>query len=381
MDAVGQLAGGVAHDFNNLLTVISSAVGLLQEDLPPEHPSRGLVEEIGRAGDRAASLTRQLLAFSRKQVLTLAVLDLDAAVAGMLKMLRRLIGEDIELVTRLGPEPVGCIRADAAQLEHAVINLVVNARDAMREGGRLTLATARVSVEAEGQLAPDARPGDYLALRVTDTGSGMTEEIRARIFEPFFTTKEPGKGTGLGLATVYGIVKQCGGFITVASEAGKGSTFALHLPRVAQPASAALPLGRAEEPKGGSEVVLLVEDDPAVRALAVEVLLRRGYTVLQARNGAEALQLSEGHPGPIHLLATDVIMPQMNGRQLAERLVASRPGLKVLFLSGHTEDTTLRAGVLDESIPFLQKPFAPEVFTARVRELLDGRAPQQRRGR
>jgi nitrogen-specific signal transduction histidine kinase/CheY-like chemotaxis protein len=371
MEGIGQLAGGVAHDFNNLLTVISGAVGLLQEDLPAGHASLGLVDEIGKAGERASSLTRQLLAFSRKQVLKLSVLDLNQVVAGMEKMLHRLIGEDIRLSTKLDPSILK-VKADGAQLEHVIVNLAVNARDAMPKGGALTLTTGSETVDEHTLAArPELVPGTYSVLAVTDTGSGIPPEVMARIFEPFFTTKQPGKGTGLGLATVYGVLKQLGGYVSVESTVGKGTTFKIHLPcaelgAAVAAGSEALP----PDPGGKGEIVLLVEDDDGVRALESQVLRRRGYVVLEARDGLEALRISGSYQGQIHLLATDVVMPNMNGRELAEQLGAQRPALKVLFLSGHTEDATLRAGLVEERMTLLQKPFVPDTLARKVSEVL-----------
>jgi PAS domain S-box-containing protein len=372
MEAVGRLAGGVAHDFNNLLTVINGYAELLLANVPPEGPAYEPLREIQRAGGRAAGLTRQLLAFSRKQLLKPVVLDLNALLRELEKMLLRLIGEDIDLATRLAPG-LGRVRADAGQLEQVVMNLIVNARDAMPTGGRLTLETHNVELApsyAEGH--PYVRPGPYVLLAVSDTGCGMDEATRARIFEPFFTTKAPGQGTGLGLSTVYGIVKQSGGSVEVYSEPGRGSTFKIYLPRLEGADAAATPSSAELEVPRGRETVLLAEDEDGVRAFVVLALEVLGYTVLQARDGAEALALCRDDPRPIHLLITDVVMPRMSGRELAERVAALRPGLKVLYLSGYTDDAVVRHGLLQEGVAFLQKPFTPAVLARKVRQVLGG---------
>ena len=371
MEAVGLLAGGVAHDFNNVLTAIGGYAELVREDLPGEDARRHDVEEILRATERAATLTRQLLAFSRRQVLAPRVLDLNGVVAGVDNMLRRLIGADVELRTALGPV-LGAVRADPGQLEQVIMNLVVNARDAMPRGGKLTIETANAELDESYALEhPSVVAGPYVMLAVSDSGVGMDAATQARIFEPFFTTKEKGKGTGLGLATVYGIVKQSGGNIWLYSEPGRGTTFKIYLPRVDQPPEqpAAAPAPRAA-PRG-SETVLLVEDDEAVRALARKMLAAHGYTVLAAASGAEALKLAADHTGPIHLLVTDVVLPGMSGRELAARFQSVRPALKVLYTSGYTDEAIVHHGVLDPGIAFLQKPFTSGALARKVRETLD----------
>jgi PAS domain S-box-containing protein len=371
LESVGRLAGGVAHDFNNLLTAITGYSQLLLQDLPPGDPKGSDLEEIIKAAMRAASLTRQLLAFSRRQVLEVKPLDLNSIVQDMEKMLRRLIGADIELQTVLRPH-LGTIKADPGQIEQVILNLVVNARDAMPKGGRVILETANVELDASyGADHPDAQPGSYVMLATADTGVGMDKDIQSHIFEPFFTTKGPEKGTGLGLATVYGIVKQSGGNIWVYSEPGHGTTFKIHFPLVVERAAVARPSGKASLPTHGSETVLLAEDEESVRRLAVRVLQHVGYHVLVAQNGTEALLISERHQGPIHLLVSDVVMPQMGGADLVRRLAATRPDLRVLFLSGYTDPSIVEQGLLESGAAFLQKPFTTEALTQKVREVLD----------
>jgi PAS domain S-box-containing protein len=372
MDAVGQLAGGVAHDFNNVLTVIAGYSDMLLAALDRADPNRSDVEEIKRAADRAASLTRQLLVFSRKQLLQPRVLDLNTEViAGLEKMLRRLIGEDIALVTVL-EERLGVVHADPGQIEQVIVNLAVNARDAMAEGGRLVIETANVDLVA-GQAGRHigVKPGSYVMVTVSDTGCGMTRETMSRMFEPFFTTKERGKGTGLGLATVYGIVKQSGGDISVDSEPGRGTTFKVYLPRVEYETNVLVPAAVPSDRAAGTETILLVEDDEPLCILARRILEARGYTVLEARNAEEALVLCERHEGRIDLVATDVVMPGMNGHMLVEHLVAQRPAVRVLFMSGYTDADILRRGIVDPRMAFMQKPFTPEAFSNKVRETLD----------
>ena len=358
MEAVGRLAGGIAHDFNNLLTVIIGNSHLLLNDLPPDSPQRRTIKTIDATAERAALLTKQLLAFSRKQVLAPTVLDLGEVVAGMTDILPRLIGETVELVVNRASD-LGKVRADRGQLEQVIVNLVVNARDAMPQGGRITLETS--STEEEG----GARP--LVKLTVTDTGVGMDEHTKARIFEPFFTTKEPGKGTGLGLATVYGIVQQSGGTIALESEPGVGTTFTICLPRVED-----VPAAATEAPAGpagrGSETVLIVEDEPGVRTLVHAVLAEHGYLVLSAGRPAEAVTLADRHPGPIHLLITDMVMPEMSGPALARQLIGVRTEMAVLYMSGYSSEA------VGEGLPFLQKPFTPETIARAVRTALDGAA-------
>jgi two-component system cell cycle sensor histidine kinase/response regulator CckA len=369
MEAVGRLAGGVAHDFNNLLTVIIGRGDLLLARLPADSPHRRDIALIRKAAERAAALTKQLLAFSRKQILAPKVLDLNTVVSGMVTMLQRLIGEGIELVFRAGSE-LGRVKADPTQLEQVIANLVVNARDAMPTGGRLTLETAAVELsEHYARQHAGVQAGRFVMLGVSDTGIGMDRETQARIFEPFFTTKEPGKGTGLGLATVYGIVKQSGGNIWVYSEPGKGTTFKVYLPQVHDAEDAAEP--DQIRPGFGTESILIVEDEDEVRALACEVLATYGYVVLQARTPAEALLIAERHTGPIQLLLTDVIMPGMSGRMLAEQLAPLRPEMSVLYMSGYTDEAIVHHGTLDAGTPFIQKPFTPDALAAGVRRLLD----------
>jgi PAS domain S-box-containing protein len=418
MDAVGKLAGGIAHDFNNLLMVMRGDGDLILRRLPAGHPLRQNAEGIRDAADQAAALTRQLLAFSRKQVLAPKILDLNDIISGMQTMLQRLIGETINLVTL--PEPgLGCIKADPGQIEQVIMNLAVNARDAMPDGGRLVIRTATVRA-GEAPTPPGIRPrlGSHILLEVTDSGTGMDVATQAHLFEPFFTTKEPGKGTGLGLSTVYGIVEQSGGSVTVETGVGRGTTFRIYLPQVETPVPAGRPLSVArpaapmtpvplrlppavspapvsaaptppppaplqpvpvpmepatakETPSTQNETILLVEDALRVRAVVREILEMNGYHVLEARHGAEAIEISERHRGPIHLMVTDVVMPQMSGRELAQRLLPVRPDLRVLYMSGYTDDAIVRHGVLGAGMAFLSKPFTPDALAVKVRELLD----------
>lgn len=371
MEAVGRLAGGIAHDFNNLLTAIFGSSDLLLEDLSVDDQRRTEVEDIKKAAQRAAALTRQLLAFSRQQVLAPQVLNLNALIADVEKLLRRLLREDLEFRTVLAPD-LGAVRADPGQLEQVIVNLAVNARDAMPQGGKLTVETANVDLDdAYAQAHVPVVAGRYAMLAVSDTGIGMDTQVKAHIFEPFFTTKEKGKGTGLGLATVYGIVKQSDGYVWVYSEPGQGTTFKIYLPRVEAAAEPPAPKPTPPASLRGSETVLLAEDEEAVRNLTRRVLESHGYTVLTAGDGQEALRLADGHAGPIHLLLTDVVMPNMSGRQLAERVVSARPEAKVLYLSGYTDDAIIHHGVLEPGIAFLQKPFTPQGLARKVREVLD----------
>jgi len=370
MEAVGRLAGGVAHDFNNLLTVITSYSDLLLEDLAPGDAKRDDLEQVRKAADGAAALTRQLLAFSRQQVVEPRVVSLNTVVEGLQKILRRVIGEDIEVTIALAPD-LESVRADVGQLEQVLMNLVVNARDAMPTGGRLTVETA--NVEHDPEYARDreaAAVRRFAMLAVTDTGCGMDEATKARIFEPFFTTKETGKGTGLGLATVYGIVKQAGGFIWVYSEPGQGTSFKIYLPAVDATAERTTAAATTPAPRG-TETVLLVEDAAAVRAVTKQILERQGYTVLEAPDGEAGLRLAQRHRGVIHLLLTDVVMPRVGGRELAEQLTRLRPDVKVLYASGYTDDSVVRHGILESGTAYLQKPFSPESLARKVRDVLD----------
>jgi PAS domain S-box-containing protein len=370
MEAVGRLAGGIAHDFNNVLSVILSYSEILVADLKVGDPMRDDLEEIRRAGKRAAELTRHLLMFSRQQVLEPRILDLSELLAGMDKMLQRLLGEDVDLIFSRAQQ-LGKVLADPSSIEQVIMNLVVNARDAMPTGGKLTIETANVLVTEENLQALGCRTtGPHVVLSVSDTGIGIDEATQSRIFEPFFTTKARDKGTGLGLSTVFGIVEQSGGCVSVSSQVGHGTTFKIHLPCEEGATHVERPVVIAATSRG-TETILLVEDEDQVRTVARGVLVRNGYKVLDARNAGEAMLLCEKHTGPIHLLLSDVVMPQMSGPELATRLSALRPELKILFMSGYTDDSIVRHGILNSDIAFLQKPLTPGSLTRRVRDVLD----------
>ena len=369
LESIGRLAGGVAHDFNNLLTVINGYSEIVLGKLEAGHPARQHVKEIRKAGERAASLTQQLLAFGRKQMIRPRPIDLNSVVRECEKMFSRLLGEDIELIARLGTGPAMTL-ADPGQINQVLMNLVVNARDAMPDGGRLIIETDVVEVDTQSAAGrPEVTPGPAVRLTVSDNGHGMDESTREHIFEPFFTTKGLAQGTGLGLATVYGIVKQSHGWIRVQSEPGKGSSFEIYLPRIA--GTDAVPESAdAGPPPSGSETLLVVEDQEEVRAFAVSALAAFGYHVLNAADADEALELSQRYPGPIHLLVTDVVLPTMNGRELAERMKAARSEVAVLYTSGYTADVIAHRGVLDQDLAFLPKPYTAEAIAGKVREML-----------
>jgi two-component system cell cycle sensor histidine kinase/response regulator CckA len=370
MEAVGRLAGGVAHDFNNLLMVISGYTEVILGQLALDHPLHEKARAIQQASDRATTLTRQLLAFSRKQMLELKIVDVNAVVQDMERLLRPLIGENIELLTRLEPDS-GRTRADAGQLEQVLMNLVVNSKDALPTGGQIVIQTRNITLDdAYRGEQTFIRPGDYVLLSVGDNGAGMDRETQSRIFEPFFTTKEKGKGTGLGLSTVYGIVKQSGGYVMVHSEVGRGTTFNIYLPRADEPAEANSAVPASRTAVGGSETVLLVEDEESVRELVRDTLASKGYHVLEAENGQSGLAVAAAHDGIIELVITDVVMPGMSGRELADQLVAIRPEVKVLYLSGYTEDTIVSEGTIESGKAFLQKPFTLQGLSRKVREVL-----------
>ncbi len=380
MEAVGRLSGGIAHDFNNLLGVILGYIQVMKRNLVPGNSSYEYAEEIEKASQRAVSLTKQLLAFSRQQVLDPVILNLNTHISNMEKMLPRLIGEDIQVNLMLDPA-IGQVKADPGQIEQVVMNLAVNARDAMPDGGKLTIQTANAVLDSVfARDHPGSVPGQYVVLIVTDTGIGMDPEIQAQIFEPFFTTKGRDKGTGLGLATVYGVVKQSNGYVTVESEKGKGASFTIYLPRIEQPVAAKSDDLPAPVTVGGSETVLLVEDAKPLRLLVQLFLKENGYQVLAAVDGSEAEQLAAQNPGPIHLLLTDVVMPGINGRVLAERLALKYPAMKVLYMSGYTDSFIAGHGVLEEGMHLLHKPFTEEVLMHKIRELLDAGKEKKKAG-
>jgi signal transduction histidine kinase/ActR/RegA family two-component response regulator len=371
MEAVGKLAGGVAHDFNNLLTVINGHTDLSLRRMGQGDPLYRKLEAVKEAGERAATLTRQLLAFSRKQILQPKVLDLNHVIYETNKILQRLIGEDIDLLIGLTPD-LGKVKADPNQIEQVLMNLSVNARDAMPRGGKLTIETHNVDINEEyASKHFSVQPGRYVMLAISDTGCGMDAETQARIFEPFFTTKEVGKGTGLGLATVYGIVKQSGGNVWVYSEVGRGTTFKIYLPCVDNPARELTGSAEDTQLQVGTETVLLVEDEQIVRDMTREILQESGYRVLEAKHGQEALIVAEQHHGPIHLMLSDVVMPQMSGRELAAQLTPLRKDMKVLYMSGYTDDAIVHHGVLDEGMAFIEKPFTPNALARKVRDVLN----------
>jgi two-component system, cell cycle sensor histidine kinase and response regulator CckA len=375
MEAVGRLAGGIAHDFNNILTVITGNIELARLSLSPSDPLNRPLDQVSKAADSAASLTRQLLAFSRKQIIEPKVLNLNDLVGNVRQMLGRLIGEDIDLVTKLNDD-VGKTLADPGQLEQIIVNLAVNARDAMPEGGKLTIETGNATLdESYAGDHPGAEPGDYVYIAMTDTGHGMDIDTREKIFEPFFTTKELGHGTGLGLSTVYGIVNQSGGAIWVYSEPGRGTTFKIYLPAVEERAGKLVKESRSLDRLRGSETILLVEDEESVRRMALTILTNLGYRTIEARSGEEALMLAEKHRGKIDLLMTDIVMPGMNGRELSEQLAALCPALKTLFTSGYTEDVIVRHGVIESGLNFIGKPYSLRALAEKIREVVATAGP------
>ncbi len=378
MEAVGRLAGGIAHDFNNLLTVIVGYSQVLSTELGPQHPLRGKVDETLRAGERAAMLIRQLLTFSRKQSLDPKILSLNTAVTSLESLLRRLIGEDIQLVSKLDSTN-GRLRADQAQLEQVLVNLIVNARDAMPKGGMLTIETAQVELTRSPvyHITP-LLPGPYVRLSVGDTGCGMDSQTQSHIFEPFFTTKGEGKGSGLGLSTVFGIVTQCGGAIDVTSRVGHGTRFDLYFPSIESDILTTAPPQFLGQPQRGTETILLVEDEPSVRMLVRDELRKLGYRVIEAKNGVEACLLATQQAGSLQLLLTDVVMPGMGGRELAQHLSVIKPDLRILFISGYMDDVGIMAGQEEGMSSFLQKPFTPEVLARAVRTLLDASTPSDK---
>jgi len=372
MEAVGRLAGGIAHDFNNLLTALSGFAEVVLDELPEDHPLYQGAKETLKTCQRSASLVRRLLAVSRRQMLQPEVIDLAPKIAEIEKMLRSVLGEDVDLLVKLQPG-LGFVRADQSQIEQVILNLVVNARDAMPTGGRLVIETASMNVdEGFGDQHLGLRPGPYVLISISDTGSGMDRETLKHIFEPFFTTKERGKGTGLGLATVYGIVSQSEGKIWAYSEPGKGTTFRIYLPRITRSGEPETTMTPSESPSRGSETVLVVEDENAVRLVAVGILRKAGYDVLEASDGEEALRVASNHEGPIHLVLTDVLMPGIHGPALVKRLEERRPAIRALYMSGHADDALLHHGILEGGLSFLEKPFTRNDLTKKVREVLDG---------
>lgn len=377
MESIGRLAGGIAHDFNNILAVIVSYGGFVKEGVPPGSQLAEDLDEVLAAAGRASALTGQLLAFSRRQIIEVRRTDLNELIASLSKMLERILGEDVTL-TRIAGEGLWPVQVDQSQIEQVLLNLTVNARHAMPRGGNLEIETSNVTLDEDyaGQH-PEVRAGDYVRLAVSDTGTGMTPEVRARIFEPFFTTKAVGEGTGLGLATVYGIVKQAGGHIWVYSEVGAGTSFKVYLPRAQGQAEGLVAPPPRLRPVGGRETILVVEDEPTLRRVLLRTLRGAGYTVLEATNGVDALRKCETCEGDIDLLLTDVVMPQMGGKELAEKVVTKYPGVRVLYMSGYTENAIVHHGVLDAGLTFIQKPFVPDDLLRRVRELLDARVPKE----
>jgi two-component system cell cycle sensor histidine kinase/response regulator CckA len=371
MEAIGRLAGGIAHDFNNLLTIIKGYSQLCLMDIRKDNPLKGSIEEIEKASERAADLTRQLLAFSRRQVMELKVIDLGTILQNLEKMLRRMIGEDIELIMELHDD-LGKVKVDPGQIEQMILNLAVNAKDAMPEGGTLIIEIAMAELDEEyARKHVAVKPGQYVKLSVSDTGFGMAPEVRERVFEPFFTTKEKGKGTGLGLSTVYGIVKQSGGNVWVYSEPGHGTTFKIYLPRVDEPLDEMRQRAMGTELPGGNETILVVEDEDEVRKLAVRILKKQGYEVLEASHGGEASIICEQQVGTIRLMLTDVVLPVMSGRKLVETLVPLHPEMKVLYMSGYTDNAIAHHGILEKGLSYIQKPFTVEALVRKVREVLD----------
>ena len=370
IEAIGQLAGGVAHDFNNLLTVINGHCELLAEGLDPTSPQHADLNEIRRAGERATSLTQQLLAFSRRQILAPRVLNLADSVRAMEPMLTRLIGEQVQVLVQIAAD-LGHVRADPGQIEQVILNLAINARDAMPDGGTLRIELRNAVLdESSAHQRVDAVPGRYVLLAVSDTGVGMDAATLEHVFEPFFTTKAKGRGTGLGLSTVHGIVKQSGGLLWAYSEPGRGSTFEVYLPSVDAPVDARTP-EEAGVSRGGSETILVVEDEGGVRRLTERILSRNGYLVLAAPTPRDAIDIASRHKGRIRLLLTDVILPEMSGKALAQHLVSEHPPLRVLYMSGYADDAIVHHGVLEPDTPFIQKPFAPAALLRKVRDLLD----------